>query len=294
MRLHFCVAADRRIDGKLAEAFMRGCCSERDQCSIIDEADSLPVRSDVDVVIIAGVKSSSRPIFDAYLAAGKRVLFVDKGYMRAKGGPLKGVFWRVSIDSFQPHAYFRLPPKANDRLYKMGVTVQTERSVGTRIIFAGSSQEFCDWHGLGDTSEYARSVMCAIRDRIDLPVYYRPKPSWKQAQPIDGFSFSAPKTHFVDEMANAYALVTYGSNACFEALMCGVPAIVLGDGIARSLSSSSLDSIVSLKLPTYEERYQLACDVSYCQWTIEEIACGRMWRHVRAQLTPAWSTAHED
>lgn len=282
MQIRFCVAADRYIDTTLADAFAAGCGSDKDQCIISDEESCLTVDPADDVVVIAGVKSLSKRIFDAHQKAGKIVLLMDKGYTRIKNGSLGGAFWRVSINEFQPHAYFRSTSRPGDRLPKMGVSVVRTRSIGSRIIFAGSSPEFCAWHGLGDATEYAVSVMQGIRDRIDLPIFYRPKPSWKDAKPVDGFGYSEPKTHLPEELRNAYALVTYGSNACFEALMHGVPVIVLGDGIARSLAGISLDDISTLRLPSYEEREQLACDVSYCQWTLEEIARGRMWRHLRS------------
>jgi len=57
---------------------------------------------------------------------------------------------------------------------------------------------------------------------------------------------------------------------CLDAVMHGIPVVVLGDGIAKPLSGT-LDEMYHY---TDDERDQLLNDIAYCQWTLDEIKSG--------------------
>jgi hypothetical protein len=70
---------------------------------------------------------------------------------------------------------------------------------------------------------------------------------------------------------DVYCVVNYNSNAAVEAVWAGVPVITLGDHITNHISVRSINQINDLMRPDIERwlRY-----VSYCQYTLEEIANG--------------------
>jgi hypothetical protein len=103
-----------------------------------------------------------------------------------------------------------------------------------------------------------------IRARTDRPIIYRPKPSFKDAQPIEGTEFSTGDETINDALWGAHALVTHGSNACFEAALLGVPSIVLGDAVAAPISSRSLDDD---REPLRGKREQWFANLAYHQFT---------------------------
>ena len=75
-----------------------------------------------------------------------------------------------------------------------------------------------------------------------------------------------------------HCLVTYNSIAAIEALMEGVPAIVLGQNAASSLCSNSLEKIEAPYKPSEDQVYYLLCNLAYCMFTQHEILDGRAWR----------------
>jgi hypothetical protein len=70
---------------------------------------------------------------------------------------------------------------------------------------------------------------------------------------------------------DVYCVINYNSNAAVEAVWAGVPVITLGDHITNHISVRSVNQINNLMRPDIERwlRY-----VSYCQYTMEEIANG--------------------
>lgn len=230
-----------------------------------------------DVGCVFGVKGIARRLLDDYRAAGRHALFFDKGHTRRL--PDGAALWRVSADGFMPLDTFQRVPRPGDRAKAHGLSL-SPRQFGECVLFAGASQKHCDFHGLGDCSEYARRVIAEVRAHTDRPVIYRPKPSWRSAVPIDGTEFSRSPTRLADELARCFVLVTHSSNAAVEAILAGVPAIVLGPGIARPVTSRTVADVEDPYWTLDEERRQWLADLAYCQWSVEEIASGETWKTI--------------
>jgi hypothetical protein len=281
MRVVFYASVGKKFDDTLGKAFARGAKRHGHTCVVQPIADFDGVLPDTDVCVVVGVKSMSCPVFKAHRQAGRHAVFLDKGYTRLQGGPLGTLYWRVSVDEFQPLSYFRSDRPA-DRWERLGLDIADTRSSGRSILFAGSSQKFCQWHGLGDATEYAAKTLRRIAKYTDRPVVYRPKPSWGDAVPVEGFGYSSHEDRFPTALSEAHCLVTYGSNACFEALLNGVPTVVLGDGVTRPVSDTELSAVDSPRFPSYVETLQLARDLAYCQWTVDEMAAGECWCEIQS------------
>jgi hypothetical protein len=80
---------------------------------------------------------------------------------------------------------------------------------------------------------------------------------------------------------DAHALITHGSYISVDALLNGVPSIVLGPAVTRPISSTSLAEIEDPRLASEEERLQMLANLAWCQYRIEEWADGRAWRNVK-------------
>ncbi len=239
-----------------------------------------------DVAIMVGVKSKA--IYKANWAAGIHVVMVDKGYTRhAAPGPVKlWEYWRVSIDAHHPTEYLMKTTRPFDRLQKLGLTItpQADRSLGGNfILIAGSSAKYHEFYGLREPTTWSRKLVTSIRAKTERPIVYRPKPSWREAVPIEGTEWSTAPT-MEDALRGCRVMVTHGSNACFEAMLAGVPTICLGPAVARDICSQTLDDIENAPLPDLKTRAQWAANLAYCQWTMAEFASGEAWKHMRAQI----------
>ena len=282
MRVVFC-HSDKPREHLLADAFSEGVRRHGDECSLqalTPDHATVPA----EVACMVGVKS--RELYQAYYQQGTHIVYLDKGYTRhARPGPVKvWEYWRVSIDAHHPTAYLERPDMPDDRLDDLGLVLKSWRKKGDHIVLAGSSQKYHDFYGLRHPTQWAQKVVKQIQNAAPgRRIVYRPKPSWKEAVPIEGTEFSR-QGDIYDVLENAWALVTHGSNAVFEAIVEGVPCIVLGDAVAKPISSSTIEEIESPILACYAARHQWLANLSYWQWTMPELAGGQAWDFLRPKI----------
>lgn len=239
-----------------------------------------------DVVCLVGVKSRER--FQAQHRAGAHVIYFDKGYSRHKSrGALAGwEYWRVAIDAHHPTERLRALTMPHDRWEKLGIRINAwhrRRDTGP-VIIAGSSLKYHEFYGLKHPTTYAKEIVSQLRALTDRPLIYRPKPSWREAVAIKKAAFSRLPETLDDLLNSAHVLVTHGSNACYEAVLAGVPSIVLGDGVAKPLSSTILNAVEEPLMAGEEDRLRWAANLAYFQWTLAEFASGEAWDFLGEQL----------
>ena len=244
--------------------------------------------AETDVAIVLGVKGMSGYIMREHRVLGKHVVYIDKGYYRGRGDDpaVKLKYFRFSVDAFQPLAYFQNTKHPSDRWDKLGFSFEPmqRNNFAGHIIYAGSSQKYCDFQQIGDATKYATKVIKLIKKFVTNNIVYRPKPTWKDAVPIEGTTFSQSKKKIQEELKGAMALVTHGSNASFDAILAGVPTIVLGDAIAKPMAMQEIQQLRNINFPRDECRLQWGYDLAYCQWTLDEMRSGEMWTNLREHL----------
>lgn len=272
--------SDKPRECILADAFADGVRLAGDSCELRRLLPE-PEVADCDVAVMVGVKS--RRLYRAHWDRGIHVVYLDKGYSRhAAPGHVKiWEYWRVAIDAHHPTRDLMDRPCGPDRWQALGTPWTGWRESGSTVLLAGSSQKYHDFYGLKEPTGWARKVIGELRDRTNMEIVYRPKPSWREAVPIEGSRFSAGDRTIEQELAGCWCLVTHGSNAVFEAQLAGVPTIVLGEAVSRPISSTSLDDILSPHLAKRAERAQWFHNLAYYQWTLPEMAAGACWRWVR-------------
>ena len=75
--------------------------------------------------------------------------------------------------------------------------------------------------------------------------------------------------------------VTYSSGSAIDSVIAGVPTITIDAGnFAYPISSKTLDDLDSPYIPTDQERQQWINNLSYCQWSREEMSRGDAFRHI--------------
>lgn len=90
----------------------------------------------------------------------------------------------------------------------------------------------------------------------------------------------SPKRSLADDLAKASVCVTYNSNTGVDAVLSGVPAVTMDEGaMAWPVTAHSLDDDF-----IRPDRTEWAHNLAWCQWTMDEIASGEAWEHVRAAL----------
>lgn len=302
MNVHFHVVGEKQREHDVADAVGQGVKACGDEFTKSDAADFVEPDARVDVACVFALKGNAKRILDAYHVMGARTMLFDKGLIRASTGlGAPNGYYRVSIDEFMPLGRI-------ERMMREGVSPNRWIETGLRprervkttatgaVIYAGSSQKYCDFHGLGDEHEYAEDICRRIRKKAgkDRPIFYRPKPSYGFARVVEGTIFSRPTGERAadfhvgslgDLLPRAHALVTHGSHASIDAILAGVPAIVLGDGAARPVSGTDLEDLREYpSFPDREVRFSWLSSIAWFQWKVPEMVDGSMWRFLRQEM----------
>lgn len=274
--------SDKPREVQLANAFAEGVRVHGDQVELRRLGPNMPI-GDCDLACMVGVKS--RNLWRKTIAAGVRPLMLDKGYSRHKVAGGAWEYWRLSLDAHHPTGTtlmrFDMP---GDRLDRLDWRVRPWTTSPEVVIFAGSSEKYHRFYDLPHPTAYAKSICKRIRAKTSLPIIYRPKPSWRDAAPIHGTIFSPGKESLAERFRFASCLVTHGSNACVDAMLAGVPAVTLGDGVAAALGNRSIDDVGR---PGHPDISQWLANLAYHQFTESEMALGTAWGMVRRWM-------HED
>lgn len=261
---------DKPRETEIANAFKQGCASN---VEIVHQ--SVTCIKGVDVVCMCGIKNLS--VFNALRANGIPVIYFDKPYDRKLHG------WRIAFNDHQPTDSMYGMRAGPDRAMANGWFAPNWR-IGRTVLLAGSSEKFHTMKKLRlGPNEYAAWCVKRLRKLTDREIVYRPKPSWRNPVPIPGTTFSQGRS-IADDLAEAHCLITYGSNACFEALLSGVPAIILGDGVTRSISSLVLEDVETPHYAHAKHAQQLLNNLAWFQWSTEEFKNGQAWDFIKRQI----------
>ena len=283
--------SDKPREYAIGDALAAGFRKHGDIVDVIATQDFVRPDWETQLAVIIGIKAHSKRIMEEYRRGGRHCMLVDKSYFG------RTEYVRLSVDGFQP-AYAHAKPRPADRWQKIAdefrIELQPRRAAGgDYLIYAGSSQKYCDWHELGDVSEFATSTCHAINKQThsDIKLLYRPKPSWVAGHAADvrlvpETEFSGPDVKLGKLLPDCAALITHGSNAAVEAIIGGVPVIVLSRGAcaAESVAGKKIEALrfvrigdFSPEFPTDAQRIQWLADLAYCQFNVEELTNGTAW-----------------
>ncbi len=270
-----------RYESRLAEALRRG---------IKAFGDQIVPSEDARVAVVWGVKSRQK--FDAYRERGVDVVVCDKGYVGDRSG------WvRTAVNAQGPGKYVMTYERPGTRWRALPWSRVDAADIpcrGSDVLLALSSQKYANWHRLGDAQRYASQLIKNTRTITDRPIVYRPKPSWALKLPekdlqVFGAELSIGRS-LMEDLSSTWCVVTHGSGAAVDALVWGIPAIVLSsESVAAPLCARSIcfDNVAYPPWPDHDRRRQWMRNVAYTQWTYDEIASGRAWWHIREDIERA-------
>lgn len=236
-----------------------------------------------DVVVFYGLQGNTPQMFFDYRTQRKAV-YVDLGYWgRREGGRWTG-YHKVSINDRHPTAYFQAIKHPADRVARFGLHPVVEFKGGRHILLAGMGDKGALAEGF-QPEAWERAVINEIRKVSDRPIRYRPKPSWKEARPIEGTEYSPPHAREVEhDLRDCWAVVTHHSNVALEAMLAGIPAFCWS-GVMKNYCRQDLSGIELVGAFPYA-RYdvdQLLADIAYTQWSVAEMRQGLAWNHLKQE-----------
>lgn len=228
--------------------------------------------------LVVGYGWCHRDTFEYYKSKGSKYIYIDLGYWNRKlyRSDYNG-FHKCILNNRHPTKYFRKRPRDSRRITLDAPVIQPWSSTnkGKHIVLAGMSAKGALSLGL-QPMEWERRTVDKLRRVTKRTIVYRPKPSWRGFTPIEGTQLSIDPQPILDILHNAHALVTYYSNASFDALAAGVPIYTV-EGPAKIASIDRLENIENADEYKTIDRKQLFNDISYCHFIKDEISSGFMF-----------------
>lgn len=175
---------------------------------------------------------------------GRDYLYVDHGYF--KRGYYDGYF-RACKNALQANPDSDYPP---DRWEALDIDLKSW-SPGRYILVCPISG-YLGKHLNIDPKKWTETVVREISRHTDRQIIVKQK---------DGTPLL---------LKDAHCLVTHSSNASVDALISGIPVIILGNHPAKALSWRWND----IESPVYPDREQWCFNLAYSQFTLEEIRRG--------------------
>ena len=285
--------ADKQREVDLANAFKEGVESVGDTCTVISSSLYKSPLTETDIAVVVGVKGISRKCIDEHWAQGKKIIYLDKGFIRLRSKRGGTLHVKMSYNNFQPLSYFmkNKMPETRWQLLKKEAREQgydlTPRPFrnGDVVMLSGPSEKYATFHNLhsGGATGYCKEVVAKLKHNTDRQIVYWPKQSWKDALPIEGSIFGRPPLKIESYIDQAHVFVTHGSNSSVKAILAGVPVIALGPAITAPVAINYIDenTLESPFFPSETSLYEWLYALTHCQWTQEEIAEGLAWSHLR-------------
>lgn len=239
---------------------------------------------ETDVACVFGVKGRSREIVDEHRALGKSTLYFDKGYTRSKGEAGHTEYSRISVNASHPAGYMMKQRWPSDRWERLGIQCKDRQPVGGHVLLAMSSAKYHEFNGLEPPEDYAIKRMKELQKQTKKQLIYRPKPSDKRAKPIPGMALSPSNSTIQDALRGCHCVVTHGATAAMDAIIAGVPAMVLGKCISLPVGEKEVANIENPFFPDKHQRMDWLHAVAYQQWTAGELRAGIAWAHLKAEI----------
>ncbi|WP_146435642.1 hypothetical protein [Blastopirellula retiformator] len=167
-----------------------------------------------------------------------------------------------------------------NRWNQLEVPVAPWRADGEHIVLCGQVPWDASVQHV-DHVQWCRETAKTLRQLTSRPIIFRPHPLAKDAVDMQGTGVDvilSQADSLQEDMKNAWAVVTFSSNAGVEATLAGIPSFVCDEGaMGYSLLNKDLRRIES---PLKPDRTQWLYDLAYTQWTLEEAAMGAPIAHL--------------
>lgn len=203
----------------------------------------------------------------------REFFYVDSGYLGNQVGDSNRrgdkLWHRIVRNDLQSNQILECPA---DRWERLRITLQQRRH-GRKIILAAPDEKPCRYYGI-DREQWLAETMAAIRAHTDRPVVIRERAPKRQDRTIHD-----PLNRVLAD--DVHCLVTFNSIAAVEAIVAGVPAIVLAPThAAQPVASTQIQDIENPMWPDQSLREAWAHSLAYQQYHVKEMRNGTAMRMI--------------
>ncbi len=254
----------------LQDAFARGL----DAHGITAEQRASGDRRVSDLAVVWGHRDAA--LFKMQRAAGQHYLVMERGYigdieMRRK-------YTSLGFDGLNGRATFPVANDGGDRWRALFPDfLQPWKPDGDYALLIGQVPGDASLGGIDLTDWYAETAQ-TITATTGLLVVFRPHPvALERGQARDVTGTITLGGALETALDGAAVVATFNSNTAVDAVLAGVPTWTADAGsMAWDVAGHDF-----AKMPPTPDRDAWAHALAWCGWTIDEIAAGAAWEHLR-------------
>ena len=209
---------------------------------------------------------------------------MDYGYFRERR---KDRWWRVHVNSFQVSKWFdyNLGPRKSwrkyDRLPVKPFIPYTKK--GNHILVCPPTPAVSEYF---NQQEWLDKTIEKLKQHTTRPIKIRYKPSvvgvhWENGMLLnDKTTIQTPADTIENDFNNCWAMVTYNSAMCVEALQHGIPVFSGPECASWLLGNTDLAMIEN---PSYNAQAPWFWSTAEYQYTLSELMQTDTWRYILKQ-----------
>jgi len=173
-----------------------------------------------------------------------------------------------------------------DRRERFNWNPKPWRKEGEFVVLAGSSRSYYERIGLTETDQikgHLADLIKQIRAHTKKMVAFRAKPNTlNEIGPVEGAICASHRDITLPDLFGVtHTVVTEESSITIEALLCGIPCVVLGPSPTLWISSNAIDQVDTPILAGDDAKTRLLNDLGYFQYNQVEYQDGTAWEFLR-------------
>lgn len=228
----------------------------------------------MDPLVIRGILK--KKIIHECWKTGRDFYFMDTGYLGNQKGPLNPMGWKFYHRIVKNDLQYSgdIIPRPSDRFRKLRITIQDWKKGGRKILIAKPDDKPMKFYGL-DLEQWLEETVQTIKKHTDRPIEIRERVKSRTERMVHN-----TLTEALDD--DVHCLVTFNSNSATEAVLHGIPSIVLAPSHAASpVTTNDLSQIENLYYPEKDKVYAWACHLAYLQFHTDELKNGTAYRMLK-------------
>lgn len=233
---------------RLMRALKAGIPVHTDLCWDVPPDDGRPV-------VVWGHLWTSPAIVQQCERSGTPYWFIDNGFWSsARGGP--SGYYRMTYRGLHAQFLRNMQPRLDREQMEW-------RTRGDHVLLALPGEHYGEAHGI-NIWDWTLEIRPKIRQHTSRLIKVRSK----------------NRSPLVEDLRNAWCLVTHSSNVAVEAARYGTPVFVEPGASAEPIGSTDLSRIEDPHLPDMATRMEWWRSLMCQQFTISEMAAGVAWRYM--------------
>jgi len=250
---------------KYFEAFVKGLKRHGYKAEWLSDESYKPC----DLAVIWGLRFPH--IIEGQKDSGQDYLVMERGYFGDRNE-----YCSLGFNGLNGRAEFHADKSPPDRWQKHRIDIEPWHIGGDHYLLMGQVNGDQSLYST-DIRKWYKDVIAKLKNITSRPILFRPHPLARQHDKgldVDGVKAGCT---IGEAFEGTYCAITYNSNSGVDAVLNGIPLITMDQGsMAWDLA---LHEITTERITPLRDQWLY--DLAYKQWTMDEMASGEAWDHLK-------------